>query len=159
MIELIKKYEGELIIVNTGRLTSLATLFLLYSNLMETIKAYYIMGGAFLVPGNITPANFYSDQVAANIVMRYAKNASIFPLNVTMKGIITPDMVNIIHTKDKTKLIKPMLDFYYKFYISEYPYIQGSPVHDVLTMSAVINERMFKFVCLPIEIVTDYGIS
>lgn len=162
VINLIKKYKGELIIVATGRLTSLATLFLLYPDLMESIKAYYIMGGAFLVPGNVTPVaecNFFTDQIAANIVMNYAKNASIYPLNVTMNAIITPQHVNLIHKKNKIKIIKPMLDFYYNFYKNEYPYIKGSPLHDALTFSAIINKNIFKYVCKPVQIVTNNGIS
>lgn len=160
--KLIKKYKDELIIVATGRLTSLATLFLLYPHLMESIKAYYIMGGAFLVPGNVTSvaeANFYADPVAANIVMNYAKNASIYPLNVTMNAIVTPQKVNLIHKKNKIKIIKPMLDFYYDFYKNEYPYISGSPLHDALTFSAIINKDIFKYVCKPVQIVTNDGIS
>ncbi|PDX99501.1 hypothetical protein COM13_20060 [Bacillus pseudomycoides] len=39
-----------------------AILFLLYPDVMDQVCAYYIMGGAFLFPGNVTPvseANFY----------------------------------------------------------------------------------------------------
>jgi purine nucleosidase len=104
---------------------------------MKHVRSYYIMGGAFLVPGNVTPiaeANFYVDPVAANIVMRYAQNVTIFSLNVTMKAIMTPEMVNYIDQKGKTKLVKPLLDFYYDFYKRTYPFIKGSPAHDALTM-------------------------
>jgi purine nucleosidase len=41
---------------------------------MKNVQSYYIMGGAFLYPGNVTPvaeANFHGDPVAANIVMMY----------------------------------------------------------------------------------------
>jgi len=162
VIDIINKYKDELIIVNTGRLTSLSTLFILYGDLMKQVKSYYIMGGAFLVPGNVTPvaeANFYVDPVAANIVMRYAQNVTIFPLNVTMKAIVTPEMVNYIDKKGKTKLVKPLLDFYYDFYKKTYPYIKGSPAHDALTMSGVINEGMFTYINSPVQIETNEGLS
>nr|WP_272942945.1 nucleoside hydrolase [Bacillus bingmayongensis] len=120
ILKLIKQYKNELIIVNTGRLTSLATLFLLYGDMMKNVHSYYIMRGTFLYPGNVTPiaeANFYGDPVAANIVMRYAKNLSIYPLNVTQPAIVTPEMVNYIPSKGKAKLLKPLLDYYYyQFY-------------------------------------------
>jgi purine nucleosidase len=162
VIDIINKYKDELIIVNTGRLTSLSSLFVLYGDLMKQVKSYYIMGGAFLVPGNVTPiaeANFYVDPVAANIVMRYAQNVTIFPLNVTMKAIVTPEMVNYIDQKGKTKLVKPLLDFYYDFYKKTYPYIKGSPAHDALTISGVINEEMFMYIYSPVEVVTNEGPS
>lgn len=148
-INLIEKYKNEIIIVNTGRLTSLATLFLLYGETMKNVHSYYIMGGAFLYPGNVTPiaeANFYGDPVAANIVMKYAHNLSIYPLNVTQTAVVTPEMVNFIHSKGKTMYLKPILDYYYyQFYQKKVPGIKGSPVHDALTMIAVIRDDIFTY--------------
>jgi purine nucleosidase len=148
-IELIEKYKNEIIIVNTGRLTSLATLFLLYEETMKNVHSYYIMGGAFLYPGNVTPiaeANFYGDPIAANIVMKYAQNLSIYPLNVTQTAIVTPEMVNYIHSKGKSKFLKTLLDYYYyQFYQKKVPGIKGSPVHDALTMIAVIRDDIFSY--------------
>ncbi len=149
VIHLIEKYKNELIIVNTGRLTSLATLFLLYEEMMRNVHSYYIMGGAFLYPGNVSPvaeANFYGDPIAANVVMRYAKGGSIFPLNVTQNAIVTPEMTNYIHYKGKTKFLKPLLDYYFfQFYQKKVPGIKGSPVHDALTLMAVIQNDMFTY--------------
>lgn len=156
IIEIIKKYEGELIIVNIGRLTSLATMFILYRELMDTVKDYYIMGGAFWVPGNITAvseANFYGDPIAADTVMTYAKNVTIIPLNVTEQAIVTPEMVDYIHYIGKAKIVKPMLDYYYEFYKKRNPSVQGSPMHDVLTIMAIIHKDMFTFRTLPVEII------
>lgn len=74
------------------------------------------MGGAFLFPGNVTAvseANFYGDPIAANIVMKYTKNATIYPLNVTQRALITPEMIDIINKEGigQAKLIKPVIDF------------------------------------------------
>src|SRR5699024_635679 len=119
VVEIIEKYGDELIIVNIGRLTSLATMFILYQNLMNKVKAYYLMGGAFWVPGNATAvseANFYADPNAANIVLTYANNVTIIPLNVTEQAIVTPEMVNYIDERGQVELVKPLLDYYYDFY-------------------------------------------
>ncbi len=150
IIELIEQYKNEIIIVNTGRLTSLATLFLLYEETMKNVHSYYIMGGAFLFPGNVTPiaeANFYGDPIAANIVMKYAQNLSIYPLNVTQTAIVTPEMVNYIHSKGKTKFLKTLLDYYYyyQFYQKVVPGIKGSPVHDALTMMGIKRDDIFSY--------------
>ncbi|XZF74495.1 nucleoside hydrolase [Bacillus sp. AL-1R] len=154
--KLIEQYKHELIIVNTGRLTSLATLFILYEDLMKSVHSYYIMGGAFLYPGNVTPvaeANFHGDPIAANIVMKYVNGAYIFPLNVTQHAIITPSMVNYIHSKGKTDIVKPLLDYYYfNFYQKKIPGIKGSPVHDAVTLMAVIRSDLFKFYQSAVEI-------
>lgn len=148
VMEIIRRYGNELIIVNTGRLSSLAALTILQEDEMNSVQSYYIMGGAFLYPGNVTPvaeANFYSDTAAANVVMRHLANTNIFPLNVTQNAIVTPAMVNQIHARGKTTLAKPLLDYYYRQYQQKVPGIQGSPVHDALTMMAVIRDDLCTF--------------
>jgi len=160
IVNLIEQYQDELIIVNAGRLTSLATMFILFQSLMKKVKAYYIMGGAFWVPGNVTPvseANFYGDPIAVRTVLTYAKNVTIIPLNVTDRAIVTPEMVNYIDYKGKMPILKPMLDFYYNFYKNRNPDILGSPVHDAITLMACIREDMFTYKSLPIHIVIQNG--
>ncbi|MCM3717611.1 nucleoside hydrolase [Fictibacillus phosphorivorans] len=155
IVNLINQYENELIIVNVGRLTSLATMFILFQSLMKKVKAYYIMGGAFWVPGNVTAvseANFHGDPIAVKIVLTYANNLTIIPLNVTDRALVTPEMVDYIDYKGKAPLVKPLLDFYYKFYKKTNPSIQGSPVHDAITLMAVIREDMFTYRTLPVHI-------
>ncbi len=68
---------------------------------MDKICSYYIMGGAFLFPGNVTPVSgqIFMESIAANIVMKYIKNATIYPLNVTQQALITPEMVDIINKR------------------------------------------------------------
>lgn len=156
IVTLIEKYKSELIIVNIGRLTSLATMFILYQNLMSSVKGFYIMGGAFWVPGNVTAvseANFYADPIAAKIVLDHAHNITIIPLNVTLQAIVTPQMVNNIANIGKAKIIKPLLDYYYNYYKSRNPAIQGSPMHDVLTLMASINGDMLSYDMLPVHVV------
>lgn len=158
VVEIIKKYKEDLIIVNIGRLTSLASLFILYESLMNYVKAYYIMGGAFWVPGNITAvseANFYGDPAAAQVVLSNAKNVKIIPLNATNQAIVTPKMVNYIDQVGKVPLIKVLLDYYYEFYKKRNPSIQGSPLHDVLTLMAVIHPDMLTYQSHPVYIVQD----
>jgi purine nucleosidase len=160
IVKIIQQYDGELTIVSVGRLTSLATMYILYPGLMNTVKEVYVMGGAFWVPGNVTAvseANFYSDPVAARLVMNYGNNLTIIPLNVTDYSIVTPEMVDYIDSKGRTELLKPLLDYYYAFYKKRNPDIQGSPVHDAITMMAPLFEDMFTFRELPVFIVTTEG--
>ncbi len=58
---IIERYRDELIIVDTGRSTSLATAFILFPDQLKMVHSFYVMGGAFFVPGNVTAlaeANF-----------------------------------------------------------------------------------------------------
>jgi purine nucleosidase len=160
IVNIIKEYGNELTIVSVGRLTSLATMYILYPDLMGTVKDTYVMGGAFWVPGNVTAvseANFYSDPVAARVVMNYGENVTIIPLNVTDYAIVTPEMVDYIDAKGQTELLKPLLDYYYAFYKKRNPDIQGSPVHDAITLMAPLFEDMFTFRELPVFVGTTEG--
>jgi purine nucleosidase len=126
---LIKKYENEIILFCSGRLSSLATMFILYPEMMKKVKDIYITGGAFHSPGNVMPtaeANFYSDPYAVNLV---PIKIHIVRLDVTKYAILSPRMVNDLdHFYKQTNnqvglIIKPMVDFYYQFYKSRSPHI------------------------------------
>ncbi len=158
IFDIIQRYKKEIIIVDTGRSTSLATAFILGKDIMKDVKEYYCMGGAFLVPGNVTPvaeANFHGDALAANLVMQYAKNVTLIPLNVTSESIVTPETVHYIKKHSQTafnKLIEPIFQYYYKAYKKINPKITGSPIHDVLTMMAVVNPSMVEYVYRKVEV-------
>jgi purine nucleosidase len=166
---LIEKYKNDLYIVNIGRLSSLATAFILYPNLMGNVKEFYIMGGAFLVPGNVTQAaeaNFFGDPYAARILINQApKKLHICPLDVTMSAIITPATINSLHayyesTNNKLGLIiKPMVDFYYSFYQTSNPGISGSPMHDTFTLWSILDEAKVEWTEVPVQVVVDRGIA
>ena len=156
IVNIIKKYKDELIIVNIGRLTSLATMFIFYKDLMKNVKEFYIMGGAFGVPGNVTnvaEANFHGDPFAVNIVLTYATNVTIIPLNATQKAIVTPGMVDYIDYFGKAKIFKPIMEYYTRFYKERDPSLLGSPLHDALTLMAIIHPDMFSFESYPVIVV------
>ena len=73
IIEMARRFPGELEIITLGPLTNLAMAILKDPTLPDMIKMVYIMGGGGLGPGNITPVaefNFYVDAEAAHIVIQ-----------------------------------------------------------------------------------------
>ncbi|MRX52983.1 nucleoside hydrolase [Bacillus idriensis] len=154
--KVIEAHGNDLTIVSIGRLTSLATMFIHYKSLMNSVKAFYVMGGAFWVPGNVTPvseANFHADPVAAKVVVTHARNLTIIPLNVTERAIVNQEMVDYIAGIGKVKILKPLLDYYYAFYKKRNPAAPGSPVHDALTIMAPLHPEMLTYKSLPVYIV------
>ena len=149
---LIEKYKDELIIVDTGRSTSLAIAFILFPEYMKMVQSYYIMGGAFFMPGNASPlaeANFYGDPTASNIIVKTAHNLTITPLNVTQHAILTRDMVEAISQNKRNvfaSLMLPIFDFYFNFYKKREPSLQGAPIHDLLTMMVVNNPTIVDYI-------------
>jgi len=165
--DVIEQNPNEIIIVNVGRLTSLATAFILYPETMKKVKEFYLMGGAFNEPGNVTPvaeANFYGDPYAANIVLNQAaRRVKIIPLNVTSGSIVTPALINELDAYYQSvgskvgKLVKPMFDYYYKFYKSRTPQLTGAPLHDVLALWAVVNEDHVTYRDVPVKVIVNVG--
>ncbi|RLQ95183.1 nucleoside hydrolase [Falsibacillus albus] len=164
---LIDEYKDEIIIYSAGRLTSLATLFVLYPEKIKEIKEFYLMGGAFQSPGNVTPvaeANFYSDPYAANLVLQLSpKQIHIVPLDVTRYAILTPQMIdqlNDYYTEAKDEagmLIKPMVDYYYDFYKKSQPDILGAPLHDLLAMWTITQDPSVQFKEVPVKVSVNSG--
>ncbi|WP_078381266.1 nucleoside hydrolase [Sutcliffiella halmapala] len=153
VFNLIEEYGPELLIVDVGRMTSLAIAFNLAGpEIMNTVQGFYLMGGAFLVPGNVTAgaeANFYGDPLAAEIVTTKVERGVIYPLNVTNDAIVTPTIIDeIVATENNPfqPLMKAIFDYYYEAYQKLVPGIQGSPLHDVLTLFAITNPQAFKYI-------------
>lgn len=149
---IIEEHGPELLIVEVGRMTSLAIAFNLAGvEIMNSVKGFYLMGGAFFVPGNVTAgaeANFYGDPLAAEIVTTKAERAVVYPLNVTNDAIVTPEVIDAIVATDNNPfqpLMKAIFDYYNEAYEKLVPGIQGSPLHDVLTLFAIANPQAFKY--------------
>jgi purine nucleosidase len=152
LFQIIKEFSEDITIVNTGRLTSLAVAWYLSPSTMEKVKETYVMGGAFLVPGNATEvaeANFNADSLAANFVSQNVPDLTIIPLNVTREALITPLMAELINEQADTplqELIFPILEFYYNAYQQLEPGIQGTPQHDLAALMAALQlEGLFHY--------------
>ncbi|WP_099158236.1 nucleoside hydrolase [Virgibacillus ndiopensis] len=145
LFKLIKNNPNEVIIVNVGRCTSLAIAHYLSPEVMEDVKETFLMGGAFLEPGNetaVAEANFYGDPIAANYVCQNVVNLTIVPLDVTREAILTPEVINLIDNRSDSPLeeiIKPILDFYYEVYQQLEPGIAGTPLHDLAALMAALD--------------------
>ena len=157
-------YYPDLTIVDVGRNSSLATAFTLDNDTMKKVKEIYLMGGAFLVPGNVTPvaeANFHGDPFSTNIVLERGNNITIAPLNVTNHAIVKPETIDYLAKNMQPpfgSLIKPIFDYYFKAYQKLIPGIEGSPLHDVFTIWALMHPDKVTKVRKQVSVVND-GIS
>lgn len=76
-------HAGELVLVATGPLTNIAAALLRDPALASRVKRLVLMGGAFRVAGNVTPAaefNIWHDPEAARIVFRAFGGPGAAPL-------------------------------------------------------------------------------
>ncbi|WP_053363250.1 nucleoside hydrolase [Bacillus sp. FJAT-27251] len=151
VFDLISTYKQELTIVDVGRSTSLATAFIIVGpEEVNQVESIYLMGGNFLYPGNVTPvaeANFHGDPIATDLVLEKGRDVTIVPLNITNTAIISPETVKLISSyayNPFSSLIKPIIEFYIEAYKKLIPGLNGAPMHDVLTLFAVLNPQAFQ---------------
>nr|WP_285853679.1 nucleoside hydrolase [Oceanobacillus luteolus] len=160
---IIEKYRDELIIVDTGRSTTLAYVMVLFHDCINMIHSYYVMGGAFFVPGNATAlaeANFYGDPKSSNFVLNFAHNLTITPLNATQFAILTPELVDAISNNANNfyaSMMIPVFEYYYEFYKKSVPGIPGAPIHDLLTVMLVTNPAICDYIYYDANVIEDIG--
>lgn len=156
---IIEKYQQEIIIVDTGRSTTLATIFILYPQHTKMVHSYYIMGGAFFMPGNATAlaeANFYGDPLSSRFVVQSAHNLTITPLNATQFAIVTEEMAQAISKNKKqyyAALIVPVFKYYDDFYQKSVPGLQGAPIHDLLTVMIINHPSLCDYIYHDVHVV------
>jgi purine nucleosidase len=81
--------------------------------------------------------------------MEKAHNVYLYPLNITNRAIITPDVVEILTENSPTpfrSLLKPTFDYYFKAYQKNVPGIKGAPLHDVVPLMAITNPDIFRYI-------------
>jgi purine nucleosidase len=93
IIELSKKYDGELEILAVSPLTNLALAYLKDPSIVKRIKKVWIMGGAF-TRGNTTEIaefNFWVDPEAAEIVLKSGFDITIVPWEIAEEAATITD--------------------------------------------------------------------
>ncbi|PWK07860.1 nucleoside hydrolase [Tumebacillus permanentifrigoris] len=144
---------GEFVVLELGRMTSLATLTLLYGARWRGVPIY-AMGGAFGV-GNISEvaeANLHGDPIAAHLVLTSGADVTLFPLNVTQKAILTPEQAAVTP-------LKPLYDTYYRYYQDKNRALSGAPLHDLLPVFALNREDALQFTRRHVQVETGSGLT
>ena len=104
LLRLASERRGRLRVIAIGPLTNIAVALELEPQLPEMVDELIIMGGAYAVPGNVTPhaeANIWSDPEAADRVLRSRLRMTLVPLDVTMQHTFTnPDFEHLKTSRD-----------------------------------------------------------
>ncbi|WP_456274484.1 nucleoside hydrolase [Bacillus sp. AK031] len=157
----ITSQNDDLYFVDIGRNTSMALAFNLYPFIKDSIKEVYLMGGAFLVPGNITPiaeANFHGDATATRFVLESGLPVYVAPLNVTQYAQLKLEHIQLLSEKSRNQfgsIFLPIFNFYRKAYEKLQPGLEGVPLHDLYTIYLLTNREKATLVQKEISISTD----
>lgn len=115
--------EDEITLIALGPLTNIWKAYCLNPNLFHNLYETVIMGGAYRTYGNCTPVseyNFWCDPVSAKKVFEVMQNATIVPLDVTRKIVLTPEKIQAIKEANWTigcaveKITAYYIDFHRK---------------------------------------------
>ncbi|TCL91774.1 inosine-uridine nucleoside N-ribohydrolase [Rhizobium sp. PP-WC-2G-219] len=146
IIDTVRAHPGDVTLVAVGRMTNLARALAEDPEIVSLVKAVVIMGGAFDVAGNITPAaeaNIHGDPEAADSVMGVAWPVTVIGLDVTMKTVMTRSALADIAAASgpRAKLLADISDFYIDFYA--HIVTEGMVVHDSCACVYVVAPELF----------------
>lgn len=143
LVRLARENAGELRVLAIGPLTNIAEALRLEPRLPELVAEITIMGGAAMVPGNISPlaeANIGNDPEAAREVLAAPWNIKLVPLDVTMSNVLEEEHRLELLASDSplARALGEMLGYYYRFYEG----IFGracSAMHDPLAAAVAVD--------------------
>ncbi|WP_427018062.1 nucleoside hydrolase [Pseudarthrobacter sp. P1] len=143
LVRLARENPGTLHVLAIGPLTNLALALRLDPNLPALVDHVTIMGGAAMVPGNITPvaeANIANDAEAAAAVLAADWDITLVPLDVTMEHVFEEEHRQqlLAAGQPMATALGEMLGYYFGFYESQY----GRPcsaMHDPLAAAIAVG--------------------
>ncbi|MFC3862662.1 nucleoside hydrolase [Deinococcus antarcticus] len=158
----VRSRPGEVTIIATGPLTTLALAFRIAPDLPDLVKEVVWMGGS-TGQGNRTPAaefNALADPHAARIVFGSGVKLRMVGLNVTMGCIATPERVKALQNLGNAagQVSAEMLTAYADVYRERYG-LSGGALHDPLAVAAAIQPDLLNWQDMRVDVETQEGLN
>nr|WP_316654609.1 nucleoside hydrolase [uncultured Gellertiella sp.] len=155
IIDMVRAHPGEVTLVAVGRMTNLALALREDPEIVHLVRQVVIMGGAFDVPGNMTPAaeaNIHGDPEAADYIFTAPWKVVAAGLDVTsittMSRSFLDDMAR--DGGPDVELLARVSDFYIKFYAHAVD--DGMMVHDSCACVYVVAPDLFDLRRGPVRV-------
>jgi purine nucleosidase len=131
-----------------GPMTNIAMAIAKAPEILPKIREIAFMGGAALVPGNVTPVaefNIHADPHAARVVLESGVRLTMFGLDVTHKAITTPERLDAIRRigTPVADAAAAILGFYDRTDIERYG-VPGGPLHDPCPIAYLLRPELFS---------------
>lgn len=142
---LARTYGDRLHIIATGPLTNLAHVLAKEPDFGRRVGGMTVMGGAFSVPGNVTPwaeANIASDPAAAaHVVQSDWSRLTFVPIDLTYTHLFNREDQAAVRDLDRPELetLCRIVDFYYDAYQERFRG-QHIPLHDPLAAAIAVED-------------------
>jgi len=139
IIDLVRAHPGEVTLVAVGRMTNLALALQQAPDIAGLVRGVVIMGGAFHVNGNITPAaeaNIWGDAEAADVVFTASWPVTAIGLDVTTRVEMDRDGLDTLAAIGgaDAELVRALSQDYVDFYLQAGH--KGMVVHDCCACAA-----------------------
>ncbi|KAJ0788101.1 putative inosine nucleosidase [Helianthus annuus] len=149
LVEQARLYPGEITLVALGPLTNIALAIELDPAFTKNIGQIVLLGGAFLVNGNVNPAseaNIFGDPEAADIVFTCGADVLAIGLNVTHQVILTDHDRDMLAESNGifAKYLSKILEFYFSYHRDAYN-MKGVYLHDPTTILAAVNPSLMTY--------------
>ena len=149
MIDQIRAHPGQIRILAVGRMTNLARALQMAPDIADLVGDVVIMGGAFRVPGNITPAaeaNIWGDPLAADMVFGADWHVTAIPLDLTTRTLITRRELQAIAATGGAgmQLVADLSQDYISFY-GQAGY-DGMVIHDCCAAVFLTDPELFRLI-------------
>ncbi|SEW46260.1 Inosine-uridine nucleoside N-ribohydrolase [Cognatiyoonia koreensis] len=142
-------HPGALVVCAIGPLTNIADAIKLDPHFATNVKQLVIMGGAYDIPGNITPeaeANIFHDIAAANAVFAAGFDLVMVGLNATHQTLLTADdFAQMAQASAVGQFIDEISHYYLRFYESVGKH-DGCAMHDSTAVLACVYPERFTFI-------------
>lgn len=158
--QLARRYPGEVSLIATGPLTNLALALQQDPDGMRCLAEVIVMGGAFRVSGNVTPAaefNIWFDPEAAFAVLTSGLPLTMVGLDVTQQVLLTPeDVASLPADPSPSRLVRDCTPHYLRFH-QEKRGLAGAFLHDPLAVGVAIDPEFVSTEMAAVEVVTREG--
>lgn len=161
LVDMARKYKGELTICPVGPLTNIAKAVLIDPCFVENLKQLVIMGGSLRAGGNVTDyadANFWNDPHAANVVLTAPGGGqiSIIGLDVTNSINMIPAQFGDLAkaSEEAGGFLKTIAEFYMDFYQRRSGIFECA-IHDPVAVIACEAPELFSFEEHALRVVTE----
>lgn len=159
ILEAAREHGDELVIAAVGPCTNLATAMLVEPELPELVDDIYLMGGAAMVGGNVTPEaefNFYVDPEAASHVIRHGSPRMV-GLDATNRATVPMDrIVDLAERPSPYEEIASWLGYMDAADIRESGVDRAPSVHDAQVIVDVVDD-IVTYETYPLEVGTGAG--
>ena len=144
LVRLAHQYPGELDVIAIGPLPNLAVALELDPGIAQLVREVTIMGGAALVPGNLSPvgeANIWNDPEAAQAVVAAPWQVVMVPLDVTLENTFEESdrLALAASGSPLNRALADSLDLYFGFYLGEYGR-RMCALHDPLAAAIAVGQ-------------------